>query len=176
MREILPYAYVVELVQVIVSVFGVLLLFWSVWDAVKDSTALSASKSNGTRMLIAMNNVRSEMAKFLVMIILLAAGIQSILLPPPTSFQEDDPKVQELIKMANEIDPRILAENREQRLSITFNRMGSILLTIILLIDSALARQFRFRFVRRVNFLGDRKELVGAEILRELPKGEDDLD
>lgn len=148
-----PFASPLEFVQTAMSFCGVLLLSWALWDALRDVVVLQAAGVNGARLLLARSNLRTEIAKLCVVMVLIVGGVISILLPPPTSLNEGDPQVAPLIELAQKIDARIIQENRLQRLTTVATRVVAMLVTFILVLDSILARRVRRQFIRRV---GDR--------------------
>lgn len=160
-----PHGYATEFVQLGVSFVGLLLLHWALWDALRDSTVAGVEQAKEERVIIAMNNVRSEIFRILLMSLLLINAVVAVLLPPPFSYVYDvhSPEIAGLIKQIQELDPRILAEGAARTVGQTTTRWIQVIAAIILLVDSLLARRTRILFIRRVRLTVAEPSGVPAE-------------
>jgi hypothetical protein len=148
-----PHAYPIEWALLVVATVGAMVLAWAVWDAIKDSAALGVAGVSGPRMLIAMNNVRAEFVKLLMMSLLWFYGFIAITYPPPHSYNYTtaSPEVQSLVEQIRVFDPRILMESDVAKQGVIIKRSIAILLAAILFIESLWARRVRTLFVRRMS-------------------------
>lgn len=128
------YANGMELAQTITAMIGVSFSVWALFDAVKDSMALTMSGANGPRRVIATGNIYTELERLAVQSVLFIVGLISIFVPPP--FWPDLPVPQ------------------GELLQHTMTRIGLILITVIKLFSAIRTRRERGMFVRKMTAFG----------------------
>lgn len=157
--NLLPNAYIIELVQVVAAVIGLLFSVWSLWDANKDRDALRAAGINGARSTLVRSNVRSELKNVLVFTFYLVAGVAGVLLPPPLNFNDD--QVNAIVTLLREHQEVAWLAN-QQELAARIVRGVLIGATIVKMIVTALERYERqkyFTYIRQ----GEPKRRVSSE-------------
>lgn len=125
----LQYASVMEVLQFALACIGLGLAMWAVWVAFEDAVELTDAPRDDLRRLIALGNMRAQLARVSTQGILMFVGIVSVLLPPPTNAVLD-------------IEPEL-----EQAFLV---RLGLMAITAILTFDSFMERKQRIYFMSRV--------------------------
>lgn len=126
----LQYASGMEVVQLLSALTGLGLAMWGIWLAIEDAIELTDTPPEDLRRLIALGNMRGQLARMSVHGVLVFVGVVSILLPPPPVALQD------------------VAAELEQS---TFIRLGLILVTVILVLDAIFERRQRFVFTERAS-------------------------
>lgn len=146
---VLQYASGMEVFQLLTAVVGLALAMWGIWLATEDAIELTDSPPDDLRRLIALGNMRGQMARLSVHGVLVFVGVVSILLPPPPP----------------EVIPGAVTELEQS----TFIRLGLILVTIILVIDAIMERRQRYVFTERMSHIahttGPRGETQSVSVL-----------
>lgn len=122
-----------ELLQLFAALIGLSLAMWGIWLAVEDAIGLTDSPPEDLRRLVALGNMRGQLARVSAHGVLVFVGIVSTLLPPPP--------------LATAIEA---AAELEQS---TFIRIGLILVTTILVLDAIFERRQRYIFTERVGHI-----------------------
>ena len=123
------FASVSEVAQLLLAFAGLSLAFWGVWSAGEDAVNLSESPPGDLRRLIALGNLRGQIARVSAQGVLLIVGVVSVLMPPPYN---------------------LVTDSRPEMLQSFIVRMGLIVVTGILVADSYFERRQRMMFLSRV--------------------------
>lgn len=125
---VLQYASGMEVVQLIAALVGLALAMWGIWLAIEDAIELTDSPPEDLRRLVALGNMRGQLARMSVHGVLVFVGVVSILLPPPSPGPDVIPELEQA----------------------TMIRLGLILVTTILVLDAVFERRQRYVFTERV--------------------------
>lgn len=127
---VLQYASGMEVVQLLAAMVGLGLAMWGIWLSIEDAIELTDTPPEDLRRLVALGNMRGQLARMSAHGVLVFVGVVSILLPPPPA----------------EIIPGAITELEQS----TFIRLGLIIVTTILVLDAIFERRQRFIFIERV--------------------------
>lgn len=137
MRTIFVNAYLIEVIQCGFSIAGFFLLFWALFDVVKDAIGLPPAERWERRGTLAVGKVHEAFFLLLLGAIFAGLGIAGVLLPPP-------PLPEPLRKALSDLP--------EVRLGVYVMRVGLIAGNVVLLAAALVGRIFRVRHVRRLRF------------------------
>jgi hypothetical protein len=119
-----------EILQLLTACIGMVLAMWSLWVAADDAIELTGyGVLRDLRRLVALGNLRGQMARCLAHSFLVAIGLVSVLLPPP---------------------PDVLASGRSLEEQDGFILVGLMLLTVLLTFDALMERRHRYVFMDHV--------------------------
>jgi hypothetical protein len=125
-----PNAYLIEVIQTLMSFVATLVLIWAAYDAGKDALGLPSDERFGPRGILAIGNIHRAAFRLLGSFILTISGVVSIFLPPPPPA------------MAS------LFDSPDLRFGSFIVRGAMIVLTAIILVDAFAERFFRQRYIR----------------------------
>lgn len=132
-----PNAYVIEVIQAVTSVLAMLILFWAAYDAVKAAMGLPTKERFGARWTLAIGNVHRAFFRVLKSVVFAVMGLAGLFLPPPPPIYGG------------------FMDSPEMRLGAVVVRTGIIVVTFLILVDAAVERVFRQRYVRKLRTNGD---------------------
>ena len=132
--DLLRYASVTEILQLLTAVLGVGLAMYAVWENVTSAVNLSDTPPEGLQRLVALGNVRRELARTVAQGLLMIIGIVSVLLPPPDAGVL-------VAGVAPEVTQAVIV------------RIGLVMVTATLALDSYMERRLNATFLGRVKIL-----------------------
>lgn len=128
-----PYAAAIELWQFILAAIALLMGFWRLWIAIQNGLAILAVDGKDLRRVMAETQVIAELFRLFKLGVLVGIGGASILLPPPI------------------MDERFYGdEEMTGSLQMTITRLGLIMLTAVMLVDSFVQEWRRRQFLAYV--------------------------
>ena len=133
--DLLRYASVTETLQLLTAILGVGLAMHAVWQNVTSAVNLSDTPPEGLQRLVALGNVRRELARAVAQGLLMIIGVVSVLLPPP------DASVLGVSVVAPEVMQSVIV------------RIGLVMVTVTLALDSYMERRLNATFLGRVKIL-----------------------
>ena len=127
--SVLQYASWMEVFQLILASVGLGFALWGIWVAFEDAIELTDAPPDDLRRLVALSNMRAQLARVSAQGVLVFVGVVSVLLPPPSA---------DIAEIGPELEQSLLV------------RMGLILVTMILTTDSLMERRQRHYFMGRI--------------------------
>ena len=125
----LQYASAMEMMQLIFAIVGLALALWGIWLAAEDAIDLTDCPPGDLRRLVAIGNIRGQLARTVINGVLVFVGMVSVLLPPPSELPGTEAELQQSFLV----------------------RMGLVIVTIILATDAAMERRQRMLFMDKTN-------------------------
>lgn len=129
----LDTASAVEAIQLLFATVGLCLAFWELWVAIENGLSITNTESGDLRRIVAETQIIGELFRVFLQGCLVAVGIISVLLPPPSFVNA----------------PQTAAETLQS----TLTRFGLITLTIAMVLDSLVQEFRRRRFLSGVGIV-----------------------